>query len=114
MDFMANKAIMIAVSIFITLAIASGVLMIINNIQLIYGQVYETDTSITNQFSEFDKFDNSDLLGIDIENAIRKYQGNKLVIINGPKEIEEKDYSTIYHTTLEEKDGIYTINVKKK
>lgn len=79
MDLMANKALVIAVGIFITLALASGVFMVIDNIRLIYSQVYETDTNITSQFDEFDKYDNSYFLGIDLINTYKKYKDNRLV-----------------------------------
>lgn len=81
MDFMANKALMIGVGIFITLAIASGVLMIVDNIRQIYSQVYETDTNITSRFGEYDKYENSELLGIDLINAVKKYKNNSNVKI---------------------------------
>lgn len=122
MDFMANKALLIAVGVFITLAITSGVLMVINNIQQIYGQVYNTDTSITSQFSEVDKFSGGEFTGLDIANALRKYEDDKYKNIvtfqnNGGgtvTSISEDNYSTIYTTELEQKDGKYTIIITIK
>ena len=51
---MSNKALIIAVSLIVTMAIASSVLLIINQVVTVYGQVYETDTSIQSGFDEFD------------------------------------------------------------
>ena len=114
MDFMANKALMIGVGIFVTLAITSGVLMVINNIQLIYGQVYNTDTSITSQFSEFDKFDNGEFTGLEISNYMKKYKDNNLVSFRGVTTFSKANYGTIYTTTItQDKNGIYIITVSK-
>lgn len=56
---MSNKALIIAVSLIVTMAIASAVLLIINQVVTVYGQVYETDTSIRSGFDEFDSYDNT-------------------------------------------------------
>ena len=60
MDYMSNKALIIAVSLIVTMTVASAVLLIINQVTTIYGQVYETDTSIQNTFDEFDSYDNTE------------------------------------------------------
>ncbi len=73
MDNITNKALIIAVGIFVTIAITSGILASINEMKDIYKQVYETDTSITSRFSEFDKYDGTIMNGIDLYNAVKKY-----------------------------------------
>ncbi len=76
MDFLSNKAIMIGVSLFITIAITSGVLLSVGQIKNIYKEVYETNTNI--DFDEFEKYDNGEFLGIDVKNTVRKYTGSNI------------------------------------
>ena len=100
MDFMANKALLIAVGVFITLALTSGVLMVIDNIRIIYSQVYETDTNITSNFSEFDKYDGSEFLGIDLKNTYKKYKDNNIVnVYYGDTLINDNNVDSISNET---------------
>ncbi len=73
MESVTNKALVIAVGIFITIAITSGILFVISAMRNVYEDVYETDISLTSKFSEFDKFDNTQVTGLDIANALNKY-----------------------------------------
>ena len=73
MESVTNKALVIAVGIFITIAITSGILFVISAMKDVYEDVYETDISLTSKFSEFDKFDNTEVTGLDIANALNKY-----------------------------------------
>lgn len=95
MDYMSNKALIIAVSLIVTMAVASAVLLIINQVTTIYGQVYETDTSIQNTFDEFDSYDNTEKTLLEFLNTVKKYRNNSNVTIR---------YNSIDHTTVEEKD----------
>ena len=95
MDYMSNKALIIAVSLIVTMAVASAVLLIINQVTTIYGQVYETDTSIQNTFDEFDSYDNTEKTLLEFLNTIKKYRNNSNVTIR---------YNSIDFTTVEEKD----------
>ena len=85
MDEISNKAITIGVAVFVTIIIASGIFYVINQIKVIYEQVYETDISIQSSFTEFEAFDNSQKSGIEVLNAVKKYIDNPKVkvIING-------------------------------
>lgn len=83
MEEMSSKAINIGVALFITIIIISGVFYVINQVKTIYGQVYETNTSIQDRFSEFDQFDNTKKTGIDVLNAVKKYRNNSLVKFEG-------------------------------
>ena len=74
MENSTSKAIMIGVGIFVTVAITSGILFSINQMKDIYSKVYETDTSITSRFSEYDAFDGTTVTGVDVINAISKYK----------------------------------------
>ncbi len=95
MDYMSNKALIIAVSLIVTMIVASAVLLIINQVTTIYGQVYETDTSIQNTFDEFDSYDNTEKTLLEFLNTIKKYRNNSNVTIR---------YNSIDFTTVEEKD----------
>lgn len=95
MDYMSNKALIIAVSLIVTMTVASAVLLIINQVTTIYGQVYETDTSIQNTFDEFDSYDNTEKTLLEFLNTIKKYRNNSNVTIR---------YNSIDFTTVEEKD----------
>ena len=81
MDYMSNKALIIAVSLIVTMAIASSVLLIINQVVTVYGQVYETDTSIQSGFDEFDSYDNTQKTALDVLNTVKKYKNNSLVSV---------------------------------
>ena len=103
MDYMSNKALIIAVSLIVTMAVASAVLLIINQVTTIYGQVYETDTSIQNTFDEFDSYDNTEKTLLEFLNTVKKYRNNSNVTIR---------YNSIDYTTVEEKDK--EIDILKK
>lgn len=81
MDTPANKALTIAVAIFITIMITSGVFFSIGQMQSIYSQVYETDISIQNRFSEYEAFDNTEKTGIDLMNTAKKYRDSDVVTV---------------------------------
>lgn len=95
MDYMSNKALIIAVSLIVTMTVASALLLIINQVTTIYGQVYETDTSIQNTFDEFDSYDNTEKTLLEFLNTLKKYRNNSNVTIR---------YNSIDFTTVEEKD----------
>lgn len=81
MDEISNKALNIGVAIFITIIITSGVFYVINQIKNIYGQVYNTDIALQNNFSEFDSYENTKKTGIDVLNAVKKYLDDPHVIV---------------------------------
>lgn len=106
MDYMSNKALIIAVSLIVTMTVASAVLLIINQVTTIYGQVYETDTSIQNTFDEFDSYDNTEKTLLEFLNTLKKYRNNSNVTIR---------YNSIDFTTVEEKDKeIYNLKIYLK
>ena len=135
MNEITNKAIVIAVGIFITVAITSGILISIDKMKEIYEKVYETDISLKNNFSEFDQYDNTRKKGIDVANAINKYTRgdySSYVTINvidpsisnnstaafwlDDEKIKEYNdiYSYNYNTTLNiDNDGRVTITFNK-
>ncbi|MNI59214.1 hypothetical protein D3C73_1143660 [compost metagenome] len=82
MDYISNKALVIAVGVFVTLAIASGVLYTISTIKDIYKGVNQTDISIKKDFKEFDMYENTQFTGIGVYNTAKKYLKNGLVTVN--------------------------------
>lgn len=92
MDNTANKAITIAVGIFITIIITTGIFYAMNNIKDVYSTVYRTDIGLQNEFYQFDEFENTEKTGIDLLNAIKKYLNDNLVqiYIDGSNEIQNR------------------------
>lgn len=122
MDNITNKALIIAVGIFVTIAITSGILVSINEMKDIYSKVYETDTSITSRFDEFDSYDNTTKTGIDLLNTANKYMKSSTVTVklnnNDIKNSDLLDESIVggnvkYNVTVEKKDPNVTIYFKK-
>ena len=74
MDYMSNKALVIAVSLLVTMGIASAVLYTINQVMGIYKDVYETDTLIQSNFDEFDAYDGAVKTELDLLNVAKKYK----------------------------------------
>lgn len=81
MDYMSNKALVIAVSLIVTMMIASAVLYSVNQIINVYKQVYETDTSIKSAIDEFDEYDGTVKTKLDLLNTAKKYMDNGSVIV---------------------------------
>ena len=102
MDEISSQAISIAVGVFVTIAIVSGVFYVINEMKVIYEQVYETDISIQSSFSEFEQYDNTVKTGIDVLNVVKKYLNNSQVKI------------TISGVEIDETSTFYTNYVNKK
>ena len=132
MDDASNKALTIAVGVLITIIVTSGVLFSIAQMQQIYSQVYETDVSIQNRFDEFDAYRETSITkdgytfngnvktGIEIVNTLNRYMNDTIVKFryrnvdySTPDEkeslINSVDNSTLYVTTVDEKDGFITI-----
>lgn len=133
MDNITNKALIIAVGIFVTIAITSGILVTINEMKVVYQKVYETDTSITSRFDEFDTYDNTVKTGIDLLNTANKYLDSDtvsvyLVGVNGKVNVDNlnklktgavEDPNKVggnieYNVTLRKNDSYVTITFKKK
>lgn len=81
MDYMSNKALVIAVSLLITMGIASAVLYTINQVMGVYKTVYETDTSIQSNFDEFDAYDGAVKTELDLLNTAKKYKDSDTVYV---------------------------------
>lgn len=81
MDYMSNKALVIAVSLLITMGIASAVLYTINQVMGVYKTVYETDTLIQSNFDEFDAYDGAEKTKLDLLNVAKKYRDSDTVYV---------------------------------
>ncbi len=91
MDYLSNKALLIGVALLVTMSIASAVLFTINQVVRIYGDVYNTDTSIQNKFGEFDMYDDVDKTAIDLLNTAKKYKdSNTVYVVSGGTNITNK------------------------
>lgn len=78
MDESATRALRIAVSLFVTLVIASGVLIMYGIVQTTYKQVYETDISFKEEFGEYENTRNT---FIDVLNTYSRYKGRSDVAV---------------------------------
>lgn len=94
MDDITTRTIIIAVNIFVTIAIVSLVIIMFFQMKEIYGVVATTDTSIYNKFDDvYSMYHGKVETGIGLLNTIKKYedQTDKQVIIkyDGYQEIRD-------------------------
>lgn len=121
MDEISTKAIIIGVSIFVTLVILTVIVFEFQQIQSVYKQVGQTNISFEEQLDEFDKYRDSNNLftGLDIRNTVKKYANNKAVdvcmtsiageICNDSIQIENLDYKKGYSSRVDETTNIFKI-----
>ncbi|MEG0072864.1 MAG: hypothetical protein RR922_01180 [Clostridia bacterium] len=81
MDENANKMVVIATGLFISIAIVTGALISINAYTKSYQILEENKFGIIDSFAELEKYNNTNLRGIDALNAAKKYWRHKFVII---------------------------------
>lgn len=111
------KALLIGVSIFITLIIVTVVIMEFFQIGEIYKSVGETNVSFESKFDEFSKFNDSNNIfnGVNVKNYIKKYKNDDSVdvcinsICNDNININIINNSDEYTPTLEETNKGYKI-----
>lgn len=101
MGYMSNKAIIIAVSLLITISITSAILLIIGQVKNIYRTVYETDTSIHNGVDEFDVYNSTVKNSLDLVNTAKKYKERNDVTIK----VENSGFNGNY-SNLTEKNNL--------
>ena len=121
MDEISTKAIIIGVSIFVTLIILTVIVFEFQQIQSVYKQVGQTNISFEEQLDEFDKYRDSNNLftGLDVRNTVKKYANNKTVdvciisvtgeVCNDRIQIENLDYKKEYSSRLDESTNIFKI-----
>lgn len=114
MGYMSNKALIIAVSLLVTMTIASAVLLIINQVTGVYRTVYETDTSIQSNFDEFDAYDGAVKNQLDLLNVAKKYKDatNVFVTLNSQDNVKNGEVGQQINTST----GIETLknNIDEK
>ena len=81
MSEISNKAIMIAVSLLVTIAITSAIITVMGYFREIYAEVDKTDISIRKGFTEYDMYDNTVMTGLQLENTFNKYKDDSTVVI---------------------------------
>lgn len=108
MDYMSNKALVIAVSLLVTMGIASAVLYTINQVMGIYKDVYETDTLIQSNFDEFDAYDGAVKTELDLLNVAKKYKDSDTVYVTYEKqdEVTASNISAIKNNRINNPDVI--------
>ena len=81
MDEIASKAIIIGVSIFVTLIIITVLIFEFTQIKDIYRVTAETDVTFEAKLNEFDKYRDSNnyFNGLDVKNTIEKYKNDDTV-----------------------------------
>lgn len=106
MEYMSNKALVIAVSLIISMSIASAVILVINQVMTVYKQVYETDTSIKSGFDEFDSYDNTTKTALEVLSTVKKYKDNSLVeiIVAGQGNNKDAIQSYIENSIISDKN----------
>lgn len=94
MDDITTRTIIIAVNVFVTVAIVSLVIVMFFQMQDIYGVVASTDTSIYNKFDDvYSMYNGKVENGIGLLNTLKKYEDYKKqdIIIKYPKREEVLD-----------------------
>ena len=81
MDELSTKAIIIGISVFVTLTIITVIIFEFTTIKELYKGVAETDVSFESKFNELNKYKEGNNLfsGIDLKNTVNKYKDNDLV-----------------------------------
>lgn len=77
MDYILQKALLIAVGVVIALIIISSVLFVYDQIVNIYTTVDKVDIRLVAIDDEYAKFDNNIMRGVEILNAIKRYKQEK-------------------------------------
>ena len=91
MDFLGTKAMVIGTAIFITLAITTAILVTFNQVTKIYQKVYKTDVGIKEEFNEFAMYQDTNMSGLEVYNAVKKFKNNVYVTIYIYNEIINKE-----------------------
>lgn len=109
MSEISNKAIMISVSLLVTIAITSSIIMVIGYFRDIYKTVDKTDISIRQGLTSFDMYDNTEMTGLELINTYNKYKNNAIVNVYYNNNIIKEDF-----IISKEKDDNTKFNFYKK
>jgi len=80
-EFLSAKALNIAVGVAVSLTITSAVLFTLNQITLIYKDVYGTDVSIKKQFMEYSMYQDTVMTGLEMYNTAKKYKNSATLTV---------------------------------
>lgn len=104
MDDISTRTIIIAVNVFVTIAIVSILIMMFADMREAYGAVANIDTSIYNKFDDiYSMYNGKKVTGIGLLNTIKKYEDQEDVKIIYPE--SERIQQTVANSkigTLEE------------
>lgn len=121
MNELSVKAIVIGVSIFVTVIILTVIVFEFTEIQRLYSNVAQTDVSFESRLDEFDKYrdSNNDFNGLDVRNTLKKYEYESQVSVcvnDGRTEICDDNidedkliYNKKYISRLDDSSGINKI-----
>lgn len=125
MDEIATKAIIIGVSIFVTLIIVTVLVFEFTQIRNLYKVTAETDITFEERLDEFDKYRDSNnyFNGLDVNNTIKKYKKDPTVDVCITEEdvencsddliISTENYKKKYIVNMTEDNAKYKIVFKK-
>jgi len=97
-DNITTRAIVIAVNVFITIAIVSIVIIMFFQMQEIYGVVAKTDNSIYSTFDNvYSMYNGRTMSGLGLLNTIKKYEDKteENIVINYPGSDSIKEYVSV-------------------
>lgn len=126
MDEITTKAIIIGVSVFVTLIIVTVIVFEFSQIQSVYKITAETNVSFEDRLDEFDKYrDSSNYFnGLDVKNTKAKYSSDKSVdvclktsgveVCNDSLNIPDSEYNREYKVSLEEIGSKFKIIFEKE
>lgn len=137
MDYITSKTFMIAIGIFVTLVIVTGLILVFTKISDIYNLTENTNTSILSQYDNlYSMYSGAKLNTVGLLNTLRKYQedpevGVKIImngvtmdavdenkksviqIIEGYVENNDLGYEEMFNVKVEENDPIVNIVFEK-
>ena len=126
MDEIGTKAIIIGVSIFVTLIIVTVLVFEFTQIQDIYKVTAETNITFEDRLDEFDKYRDSTnyFNGLDVKNTIEKYYNDKTVEVcikdgeaidcSDTLTVDTSEYNKEYKAYMVEERTIFQIVFEKE
>ena len=114
MDFVTSKAMLVAVGVFVTIIITSGIFVILGYVLDIYGNIAKLDYASLAEIDEFSRYNvtigdgtNGTLYGYEILNMINKYKNDSEVEIvkqkgTTPEKNKAETLSAKYFCKVEE------------
>ena len=114
MDFVTSKAMLVAVGVFVTIIITSGIFVILGYVLDIYGNIAKLDYASLAEIDEFSRYNvtigdgtNGTLYGYEILNMINKYKNDSEVEIvkqkgTTPEKNKDETLSAKYFCKVEE------------